>query len=121
MTSLAIGGDHSVTLPILRALATEGPLGFIQVDAHTDTWDSFMGSGLSHGAPFRRAVEEGLIDPTRTVQIGIRGAQNSMEGWEFSEETGMRVLFMDEFTQIGPRLLPRRQGTLLGRTDILEF
>lgn len=114
LTSLAIGGDHSVTLPILRALATEGPLGFIQVDAHTDTWDSFMGSGLSHGAPFRRAVEEGLIDPTRTVQIGIRGAQNSMEGWEFSEETGMRVLFMDEFTQIGPEAAAKEARNIVG-------
>jgi guanidinopropionase len=98
---LAVGGDHSVTLPILRALANDGPVGLIQVDAHTDTWDAFMGSSYSHGAPFRRAVEEGLVDPTRTVQIGIRGAQNSMEGWEYSEATGMRVVYMDEVTRIG--------------------
>jgi guanidinopropionase len=72
---LSAGGDHSITLP--------------------------MGSKLIHGAPFRRAVEEGLLDPKRTVQIGIRGAQNSSEGWDFSREHGMRVIFMEEFTSLG--------------------
>ena len=60
-----------------------------------------MGSPYSHGASFRRAAEEGLIDPERTVQIGIRGAQNSSEGWDYSESSGMRVLFMDEVTHKG--------------------
>jgi len=114
LMSLAIGGDHSVTLPILRALAKEGSLGLIQVDAHTDTWDSFMGSDLSHGAPFRREVEEGLIDPSRTVQIGIRGAQNSMEGWDFSDSTGMRVLFMDELTRIGAEAAAQEARRIVG-------
>ena len=114
LMSLAIGGDHSVTLPILRALAKEGSLGLIQVDAHTDTWDSFMGSDLSHGAPFRRAVEEGLIDPSRTVQIGIRGAQNSMEGWDFSDSTGMRGLFMDELTRIGAEAAAQEARRIVG-------
>ena len=98
---LAAGGDHSITLPILRAAASEEPIGLIHIDAHTDTWDEFMGSRYSHGAPFRRAVEEGLIDPRRTVQIGIRGAQNSTEGWDYSASTGMRVIFMDEVARIG--------------------
>jgi len=60
-----------------------------------------MGSRYSHGAPFRRAVEEGLIDPHRTIQIGIRGAQNSTEGWDYSDASGMRVVFMDEVTRVG--------------------
>ena len=111
---LAIGGDHSVTLPILRTLGKESPLGFIQIDAHTDTWDSFMGSGFSHGAPFRRAVEEGLIDPRRTIQIGIRGAQNSMEGWNFSEVSGMRVVFMDEVTEIGVNAVAEKAREIVG-------
>lgn len=98
---LAAGGDHSITLPILRALATEGPIGVIHVDAHTDTWDEFMGCKFIHGAPFRRAVEENLLDPKRTVQIGIRGAQNASEGWDFSQDSGMRVIFMEEFTRMG--------------------
>jgi guanidinopropionase len=98
---LSAGGDHSVTLPILRALASERPVGLVHIDAHTDTWDEFMGSRHTHGAPFRRAVEEGLIDPERTIQIGIRGAQNSSEGWDYSESSGMRVLFMDAVTEMG--------------------
>ncbi|MCH7562902.1 MAG: agmatinase [Gemmatimonadetes bacterium] len=101
VVTLAVGGDHSVTLPILRGLTSGSPVGLIHIDAHTDTWDEFMGSRYNHGAPFRRAVEEGLIDPSRTVQIGIRGAQNSMDGWEYSEATGMRVIFMDEVTRMG--------------------
>ena len=75
---LACGGDHSISLPILRALAKE-PVALLQIDAHTDTWDSFPGSKFNHGSPFRRAHEEGLIDPKKTVQIGIRGAQNTAE------------------------------------------
>ena len=98
---LSAGGDHSITLPIYQAIAAERPVGMVHIDAHTDTWDEFLGSKFTHGAPFRRAVEEGLLDPNRTVQIGIRGAQNSDEGWTFSLDSGMRVIFMEEFTQLG--------------------
>lgn len=98
---LAVGGDHSVSLPLLRGAVSDGPVGLVHIDAHTDTWDEFMGSRYSHGAPFRRAVEEGLIDPARTIQIGIRGAQNSTEGWDFSASSGMRVVFMEEVSRAG--------------------
>ena len=99
---LSAGGDHAVTLPIFRAIADKKrPLGMVHIDAHTDTWDEFLGSKYMHGTPFRRAVEEGLLDPKRTIQIGIRGAQNSDEGWTFSLESGMRVVFMEEFTKLG--------------------
>ncbi len=98
---ISAGGDHSITLPIFRAIAADRPLGMVHIDAHTDTWDEFLGSKFTHGAPFRRAVEEGLLDPKRTVQIGIRGAQNTEDGWSFSIENGMRVIFMEEFTKIG--------------------
>ena len=98
---LAAGGDHSITLPILRALALEEPVGLFHFDAHTDTWDEELGSRFSHGTPFRRAVEEGLLDPKRTVQIGIRGAANSEEAWDYSRDAGMRVIFMEEFTKLG--------------------
>jgi len=73
----------------------------VHIDAHTDTCDEEMGSKFTHGTPFRRAVEEGLLDPKRTVQIGIRGAQNSEEGWVFSIESGMRVIFIEEVTKLG--------------------
>ena len=98
---LSAGGDHTITLPIYRAIAAERPVGMVHIDAHTDTWDEFLGSKYMHGTPFRRAVEEGLLDPKRTIQIGIRGAQNSDEGWTFSLESGMRVVFMEEFTKLG--------------------
>ena len=99
---LSAGGDHSITYPIFRALASpDTPIGMIHIDAHTDTWDTFQGNKFHHGAPFRRAVNDGLLDPKRTVQIGIRGAQNFADGWDFSHESGMRVIFMEEFTALG--------------------
>ena len=98
---LSAGGDHSITLPILRSIAADSPVGLVHIDAHTDTCDEELGSRFAHGTPFRRAVEEGLLDPERTVQIGIRGAQNSEEGWTFSLEAGMRVIYMEEFTLLG--------------------
>ncbi|MHA2273761.1 MAG: agmatinase [Candidatus Hodarchaeales archaeon] len=98
---LSAGGDHSISLPILRAIAADAPVGMIQIDAHTDTCDEEMGSKFTHGTPFRRAVEEKLLDPKRTVQIGIRGAQNTEDSWTFSIESGMRVIFMEEFTSLG--------------------
>ncbi len=98
---LSAGGDHSISLPILRAIAADRPVGMVHIDAHTDTFDEELGCKFTHGTPFRRAVEEGLLDPKRTVQIGIRGAADSEEGWTFSVESGMRVIFMEEFTRLG--------------------
>jgi guanidinopropionase len=98
---LSAGGDHSVTYPIMKAIARDAPVGLIHIDAHTDTWDEFQGSKFMHGTPFRRAHEDGLLDAARTVQIGIRGAQNTTEGWDYSLKQGMRVIFMEEFTQMG--------------------
>ncbi|MFP6726074.1 MAG: agmatinase [Alphaproteobacteria bacterium] len=99
---LSAGGVHSITYPIFRAIATAGtPVGMIHIDAHTDTWDSWQGNKFNHGAPFRRAVEDGVLDPKRTVQIGIRGPQNVSDGWDFSHDSGMRVIFMEEFTELG--------------------
>jgi len=79
---LSAGGDHSITLPIMRAIAVDHPVGLVHIDAHTDCCDEEMNSKYSHGTPFRRAVEEGLLEPKRTIQIGIRGAQNSDECWD---------------------------------------
>ena len=98
---LAVGGDHSVTLPIFRALARDQPIGMIHIDAHCDTGDDYMGSKFHHGAPFSRAVEEGLLDPKRTIQIGIRGSVNDPDLWKFSHDSGMRVIYMDEFYKLG--------------------
>lgn len=98
---LSAGGDHSITYPIFQGIAANSPVGMVHIDAHTDTWGEFFGSKFHHGAPFRLAVEGGLLDPTRTIQIGIRGGQNTLEGLEFSKSSGMRVMMMDEFTDIG--------------------
>jgi guanidinopropionase len=98
---VSVGGDHSVSLPILRAVAASGPVGMIHIDAHADTGDDYLGSRFHHGAPFRRAVEEGLLDPTRVIQIGIRGTVNDPDMWGFSQQSGMRVLPMDEFQDRG--------------------
>lgn len=98
---LSVGGDHSISFPILRAVAAERPVGLVHIDAHTDTSDHEFGYKFTHGTPFRRAMEEKLIDPKRTIQIGIRGAQNSEESWQGSEDAGIRVMYMEEFTAIG--------------------
>ena len=98
---LSVGGDHSIIFPILRAVAAERPVGMVHIDAHTDTSDHEFGYKFTHGTPFRRAMEEGLLDPKRTIQIGIRGAQNSEESWQASEDAGIRVMYMEEFTSLG--------------------
>ena len=97
---VSAGGDHSVSLPILRAIGSKRPVGMVHIDAHCDTGDGFMGSRYHHGAPFSRAVEEGVLDPKRTVQIGIRGPLNS-DVWRFSRTSGMRVVSMDEWCERG--------------------
>ncbi|MGI9413898.1 MAG: agmatinase [Hyphomicrobiales bacterium] len=97
---LTAGGDHCISYPIVKAMAAGEPVGLVHIDAHTDTWDTFGGSKFMHGTPFRRAVEAGAIDPERTIQIGIRGAQNSDEGWVYSRDAGMRVMFMDEVAEL---------------------
>jgi len=98
---ISAGGDHSITYPILKAIGKNEPVGMVHVDAHTDTWGEIWGSKFTHGAPFKLAVEAGVLDPKRTIQIGIRGGQNFMEGIEFSRDQGMRVVFMDEFSSLG--------------------
>ena len=98
---LSVGGDHSISLPILRALAADGPVGMVHIDAHADTGGDYMGSKFHHGSPFRNAVLEGLLDPKRVCQIGIRGSMNDPALWDFSYESGMRVIRMEEFTDMG--------------------
>ncbi len=101
VTPLSVGGDHAISLPILRAVAANGPVGMIHIDAHCDTGDDYLGSRYHHGAPFRRATEEGLLDPRRVIQIGIRGTSNDPDMWAYSRDAGMRVLPMDEFQDKG--------------------
>ena len=95
---LTAGGDHLCSLPILRALASEKPLSMIHFDSHTDLFDSYFdGNRYTHGTPFRRAVEEGLLDPKRVVQIGIRGTAYNREDRDFADAVGIRIIPIEEF------------------------
>ena len=114
----SVGGDHSVSLPILRAVAKDRPVALIHIDAHTDTWDSYQGSKFHHGAPFRCAVEENLIDPKKTIQIGIRGAQNITQGWDYSHESGMRVVFIEEFVKRGAAAIADEARAIIGNAPV---
>jgi guanidinopropionase len=102
VTPLSVGGDHGVTFPILRGIVSGGPVGLIHIDAHTDTLGPIQGTRFHHGAPFRNAIEDGLIDPKRMIQIGIRGAHNAFEAWDFCGRHGVRIVFIEEFDAIGP-------------------
>ncbi len=99
---LAAGGDHLVTLPILRVLGKGRPVGLVHFDAHTDTWDRYFGDfAYTHGTPFRRAIEEGVLDPRRTVQIGIRGSLYTPTDKEWGLAQGIRVIEIEEFHALG--------------------
>jgi guanidinopropionase len=112
---LTAGGDHLTTLPIMRAIARDEPVGMIHFDAHSDTWDSYFGgSTLTHGTPFRRAVEEGLLDPTRTVQIGIRGSVYDLNDMDFAHEAGMRVIAIEEYFELGWERVMREAREVVG-------
>ena len=98
---ISAGGDHSITLPILRALARKHgcPLGMVHFDAHCDTGPELFGHKHHHGGPFRVAVEDGALDPARTIQIGIRGPAEPL--WAFSYESGMTVVHIEELYAMG--------------------
>lgn len=108
------GGDHSITYPIFKAIAADAPIGMVHIDAHTDTWGEIWGSKFHHGAPFRLAVEDGLLDPKRTIQIGIRGGQNFQDGIEFSQSSGMRVVFIEEFAERGVNAIVEEARRVVG-------
>jgi agmatinase len=94
---IVIGGDHSISLPILRALANKhGPLALVQFDAHIDTWDEYFGGKYFHGTPFRRAIEEGLIDGKRFIQVGIRGPMYGEDDFDFHREHGITMIDIDQ-------------------------
>ena len=103
ITPLTAGGDHLSSLPILRSLGKNAPLGMIHFDSHTDLFDSYFGgTKYTHGTPFRRAVEEGLLDPKRVIQIGIRGTAYDMEDRDFAASVGIRIVPIEEFFARGP-------------------
>ena len=109
---VSVGGDHSMTLPILKAIGAKRPVGMLHIDAHCDTSGPYEGTRFHHGGPFREAVLTGVLDPKRVIQIGIRG--NAEYLWEFSYETGMTVIHAEEFHRIGVEETIRRALAVLG-------
>src|SRR5436305_2189893 len=90
---ISIGGDHSIVLGELRAAAAKhGPLGLAHFDSHSDTWDAYWGQKYTHGTPFRRAAEEGLLDPARCIQVGMRGPVYDAEDMAVPQEMGFTVI-----------------------------
>ena len=99
---LSVGGDHLTTLPVLRAIASDRPVGLIHFDAHSDTNDRYFGDNpYTHGTPFRRAIDEGLLDPKRIVQIGIRGSIYEPDEHDWARQQGVRIIYMEEFVDRG--------------------
>jgi guanidinopropionase len=96
---ISVGGDHSITYPILQALGHDRPVGLVHIDAHCDTMGEIEGSKFHHGGPFRQAVLAGVLDPERTIQIGIRGPAEVL--WGFSYESGMTVLHIEDVDRLG--------------------
>ena len=112
---LTAGGDHLISLPIMRALCQNQACGMVHFDAHTDTWDRYFGeSKYTHGTPFRRAIEEGLLDPKRVVQIGIRGGLYSDKDKEWGLAQGIRVIEIEEFFDLGVKAVIEEARRVVG-------
>ncbi|NIQ95715.1 MAG: agmatinase, partial [Desulfuromonadales bacterium] len=106
---------HLVSLPILRALAAEGPLGMVHFDAHTDLYHSYFGGRrYTHGTPFRRAIEEGLLDPARVIQIGIRGTMYDDEDIRWGRAQGVTIIRIEEMFERGIENVMMEARELLG-------
>ncbi|MFO1122573.1 MAG: agmatinase [Hyphomicrobiales bacterium] len=112
---LAIGGDHTVPLPILRAIAGERPVGIFHIDSHADTLDTLADTRINHATTFRRGVEEGLIDPRRTIQIGLRGSRFSPDDIRWGQDAGFTCITFDEYEAMGREAVIRRIREVLGQ------
>ena len=114
---LSIGGDHLVSLPILRALAKKGPVALFQFDSHSDTWDSYFGGyKYTHGTPFRRAVEENLVDPKKYVMLGIRGSLYDPNDMKWARDQGITIITIDEYYEMGFKKSMEIVQDILGNT-----
>ncbi|SCB60858.1 agmatinase [Rhizobium aethiopicum] len=117
---LSVGGDHSITHPILRTVGKERPVGMIHIDAHCDTGGAYDLTKFHHGGPFRNAVLDGVLDPTRVVQIGIRGSAEYL--WEFSYASGMTVMHAEEISAMGiPAIIEKTKAIIGDGPTYLSF
>ena len=125
--TLAAGGDHLMSLPLLRGIIQAepllAPLGMVHFDAHSDTSDSYFGgSRFTHGTPFRRAIEEGLLNPARIVQIGIRGSLYAPDDMEWARAQGIRIMSIEECEDLGPdAVAAEAMRVTAGRATYLTF
>ncbi len=120
---IVLGGDHSIALPELRAAAAvHGPLALVQFDAHADTWDAYFGKKYNHGTVFRRAVEEGLLNPSHSIQVGMRGSLYEPEDLEASRELGFDLVTTDEVREVGiPEVVSRIRERVGDAKTYLSF
>ena len=117
-----VGGDHSILLPILRSIHKRfGKVALVQLDAHNDTWAGYFGSPHSHGTPVRRAVEEGLLLPDKTLQIGLRGQVYSKDDFDFGRKHGFQAITSEEFHRGGVALVKRALKKLKGAPVYITF
>jgi agmatinase len=116
---LVLGGDHSIVLGELRAhAARNGPLALVLLDAHADTWDQYYGERYFHGTPFRRAVEEGLLRPERSVMAGMRGPLYSASDLAEAREMGFELIGGDELRRIAPSDYAKRVRDRVGEAPV---
>ncbi len=115
---LSAGGDHLCSLPVLRALGKKKPLGMIHFDAHTDLYDGYFGGfKYTHGTPFRRAIEEGVLDPKRVIQIGLRGSMYDNDDFEWGEKMGVRCMRIEEAMELGPQRVMEEARRIAGAAE----
>ncbi len=115
---LSAGGDHLCSLPILRAVGKKKPVGMIHFDAHTDLYDSYFGGfKYTHGTPFRRAIEEGVLDPKRTIQIGLRGSMYDNDDFAYGEKMGVRLVRIEEAMEKGPKAIMAEARKIVGNAE----
>jgi agmatinase len=116
---LTLGGDHTIALPLLRALhARHGPLAVVHFDAHLDTWDTYFGADYTHGTPFRRAAEEGLLDPAGCLHVGIRGPLYTARDLVADAELGFQVVHARELDDLGARGVVERLRDRVGERPL---
>jgi len=115
--TLCVGGDHSISLPILRAVCKNhrGPISLIQFDAHNDLWDEYFGSKYSHGTPFRRAFEEGLLIDGGVLQVGLRGQVYGEDDFDFARKHKVRMVTAEDFHAKGMQTVLRHLRAFRGK------
>jgi guanidinopropionase len=119
MRPLVAGGDHLCSLPVLRALGKARPVGLVHFDAHTDLYDGYFGGfKFTHGTPFRRAIEEGVLDPKRAIQIGLRGSMYDSDDFAYGEKMGVRLIRIEEAIEKGAAAVMKEARAVAGEAPV---